>query len=96
MACLSLFACLIVFWGYWKGGYKRAEKVAVYYTVFSVCFFVFSLIMWVVGAALYQNSKATGSGQDLWGWSCAHNPREDFFHEAVDYALICRLQVSVF
>lgn len=94
LSCVSLFACLLVFWGYWKGGHKRAEKVAVYYSIFSVCFFVFSLIMWVVAAALYQNSKSSGNDKDLWGWSCVHNDREQFFHDAVDYALVCRLQVS--
>ncbi|KAK1138390.1 hypothetical protein N8T08_002654 [Aspergillus melleus] len=92
VACVSLFACLIVFWGYWKGGHKRAEKVAVYYSIFSVCFFTFSLIMWVVAAALYQNDKATGNGQDLWGWSCKKNTREELFHNDIDYALLCRLQ----
>ncbi|RHZ46715.1 uncharacterized protein CDV56_105151 [Aspergillus thermomutatus] len=92
MACTSLFSCLIVFWAYWKGGHKRAEKVAVYYTIFSVCFFTFSLIMWIVAAAIYQNSKANGNGQDLWGWSCKKNLREQLFHNDIDYALLCRLQ----
>ncbi|GIJ91562.1 hypothetical protein Asppvi_010529 [Aspergillus pseudoviridinutans] len=92
LSCISLFSCLIVFWGYWKGGHRRAEKVAVYYTVFSVCFFTFSLIMWIVAAAIYQNSKANGNGQDLWGWSCKQNLREELFHNVVDYALLCRLQ----
>ncbi|KAL5364638.1 hypothetical protein BJX96DRAFT_137661 [Aspergillus floccosus] len=92
VACISLFACLLVFWGYYKGGHKRAEKVAVYYSVFSVCFFTFSLILWVVAAAIYQNSKSTGNGQDLWGWSCKKNTREQFFHNDIDYALLCRLQ----
>lgn len=93
VACVSLLACLVVFWGYWKGGHKRAEKVAVYYSVFSVCFFTFSLIMWVVAAALYQNEKATSNGKDLWGWSCKKNTREELFHNDIDYALLCRLQV---
>ncbi|KAF7118067.1 hypothetical protein CNMCM5793_007453 [Aspergillus hiratsukae] len=92
LACISLFACLIVFWAYWKGGHKRAEKAAAYYTIFSVCFFTFSLIMWIVAAAIYQNSKATGNGQDLWGWSCKQNLREQLFHNDIDYALLCRLQ----
>ncbi|EAW11804.1 uncharacterized protein ACLA_005600 [Aspergillus clavatus NRRL 1] len=92
LACVSLFSCLIVFWAYWKGGHKRAEKVAVYYTIYSVCFFTFSLIMWIVAAAIYQNSKATGNGQDLWGWSCRQNLREELFHNDIDYALLCRLQ----
>ncbi|PKY01299.1 hypothetical protein P168DRAFT_242325 [Aspergillus campestris IBT 28561] len=92
VSVVSLAACLMVFWAYWKGGHKRAEKVAVYYTTFSVCFFAFSLIMWVVAAALYQNEKAKGNGKDLWGWSCKQNPREKLFHNDIDYALLCRLQ----
>ncbi|KAF9883190.1 hypothetical protein FE257_003877 [Aspergillus nanangensis] len=92
VACVSLLACLVVFWGYWKGGHKRAEKVAVYYSVFSVCFFTFSLIMWVVAAAIYQNSKSTGNGQDMWGWSCKNNLRSQYFGSDIDYALLCRLQ----
>jgi magnesium-transporting ATPase (P-type) len=94
LASVSLLACLIVFWGYWRGGHKRAEKSAKYYTTFAVCFFTFSFILWVVATALYQNSKATSSNMDLWGWSCVHNVREQYFQEDVDYALLCRLQVS--
>lgn len=94
MACVSLFACLIVFWAYWKGGHRRAEKTAIYYTAFSIGFFFFSLIMWIVGAAIYQHSKASGGGNDMWGWSCKHNAREQIYHDVVDYALLCRLQVS--
>jgi hypothetical protein len=93
MACVSLIACLLVFWAYGKGGHRRAEKAAVYYTAFSIGFFFFSLIMWVVGAAIYQHSKASGGGNDMWGWSCKHNTREQIYHE-IDYALLCRLQVS--
>ncbi|KAJ5875922.1 uncharacterized protein N7529_001506 [Penicillium soppii] len=92
MACVSLFACLIVFWAYRKGGHRRAEKAAVYYTGFSIAFFAFNLIMWIVGAAVYQHSKATGNSKDMWGWSCAQNTREQLYHDTVDYALLCRLQ----
>lgn len=92
VACVSLFACLIVFWGYWKGGHKRAEKLTVYYQTIAVCFFMFSLVMWIVAAALYQNEKANGNSQDLWGWSCKKNTRETLFHNDIDYALLCRLQ----
>ncbi|KAJ6078733.1 hypothetical protein N7467_008486 [Penicillium canescens] len=92
MACVSLVACLIVFWAYRKGGHKRAEKAAVYYTSFSIAFFAFNLIMWIVGAAIYQHSKATGDHKDMWGWSCAQNTREELYHNSVDYALLCRLQ----
>jgi hypothetical protein len=92
MACVSLFACLIVFWAYRKGGHKRAEKAAIYYTSFSIAFFAFNLIMWIVGAAVYQHSKATGNNKDMWGWSCAQNTREEIYHNSIDYALLCRLQ----
>ncbi|KAJ5269261.1 hypothetical protein N7505_005019 [Penicillium chrysogenum] len=92
MACVSLVACLFVFWAYRKGGHGRAEKAAVYYTSFSLVFFGLNLIMWIVGAAVYQHSKATGNGKDMWGWSCAKNTREQLYHNTVDYALLCRLQ----
>ncbi|KAJ5943143.1 hypothetical protein N7516_003311 [Penicillium verrucosum] len=92
MACVSLFACLIVFWAYRKGGHGRAEKAAVYYTGFSIAFFAVNLIMWIVGAAVYQHSKTSGDNKDMWGWSCARNTREQLYHNSVDYALLCRLQ----
>lgn len=94
MACVSLFACVIVFWAYWKGGHRRAEKTAVYYTAFSIGFFFFSLVMWIVGAAIYHHSKASGNSKDMWGWSCKQNTREQIYHDVIDYALLCRLQVS--
>ncbi|KAJ5675790.1 hypothetical protein N7462_008687 [Penicillium macrosclerotiorum] len=92
MACVSLFACLIVFWGYYKGGHKRAEKTAVYYSTFTIGFFVFDFIMWIVAAGIYQHSKSSGNSKDLWGWSCAQNTREELYHDQIDYALLCRLQ----
>ncbi|CAL5868613.1 uncharacterized protein PFLUO_LOCUS2840 [Penicillium psychrofluorescens] len=92
MSCISLFACIIVFWGYYKGGHRRAQKTAVYYTTFTICFFVFSLVMWIVGAAVYAHSKTSTNGQDMWSWSCAHNNREQDFSNVVNYALLCRLQ----
>ncbi|KAF2405527.1 hypothetical protein EJ06DRAFT_578685 [Trichodelitschia bisporula] len=92
IACLSLFMSLIIFYGYWKGGHRRAEKVAVYYTTFAVAFFIFSIVMWGVGAALLNQSKAHGNGQDMWGWACKDNKRRALFQEDVSYALICRLQ----
>ena len=36
MACVSLLACIIVFLAYCRGGHKRAEKVATYYTMFAL------------------------------------------------------------
>ncbi|KAJ5825793.1 hypothetical protein N7474_002931 [Penicillium riverlandense] len=73
-------------------GMACLSLTAVYYTTFTVCFFVFSLIMWIVGAAVYAHSKTTTNGQDMWSWSCAHNNREQDFSNVVDYALLCRLQ----
>lgn len=93
IACLSLFTCLVVFYGYYRGGHRRAEKVAVYYTTFAVIFFVFSIVMWGVGAAILSQSKSKGNGQDVWGWSCKDNRRKALFKNDVSYDLICRLQV---
>lgn len=92
MSCLSLFTAVIVFYFYWRGGFKRGEKVSVYYSMFSVGFFTFTTIMWIVGAAIFENSKATGNGKDLWGWSCNDNLRRQLFQAEVNYALVCRLQ----
>ncbi|KAL4794157.1 hypothetical protein BDV19DRAFT_365299 [Aspergillus venezuelensis] len=92
-AALSLVSCLAVFWTWKKRGYKRAEKVAVYYSIFSVGFFGFTLILWVVVGAIYQHSKSNGGNQDMWGWSCVTgNQRSTVFADAVDYPLLCRLQ----
>jgi hypothetical protein len=94
ISVVSLFTCMIVFWGYARGGHRRAEKVAVYYTTFSVAFFIFSIVMWIVGAVILNQSKSNGNGQDLWGWSCKDNRRKSLFQNDVSYNLICRLQVS--
>ncbi|KKK12371.1 hypothetical protein P175DRAFT_0533594 [Aspergillus ochraceoroseus IBT 24754] len=92
VACLSLLTCLVVFWTWRKRGHKRAEKVATYYTIFSVGFFIFSLILWIVAVVVYQNAKTIGNGQDIWGWSCKNNKREKVYSNDIDYALLCRLQ----
>lgn len=49
--------------------------------------------MWAVGAALLNESKKNGDGQDMWGWSCKEGKRKELFKEEIDYALVCRLQV---
>ena len=90
---VSLTICVLVFYSYWKGGHRRAEKTAVYYTVFAVGFFIFSVFMWALAAGILQGSKNNSGNQDLWGWSCADNKRRQLFQEKVDYALVCRLQV---
>lgn len=92
ISCVSLFSCLIVFWGYWRGGHKKAEKVAVWYSVYAVCFFIFSIIMWAVGAAVLQTSRNNGNNKDMWGWSCVDNQRSQLFQNEVSYQLVCRLQ----
>ena len=94
IACISLIFAIGVFYAYWKGGHRRAEKAAVYYTVFSVAFFTFSIIMWIIGAVILNESKRTGDGKDMWGWSCKDGKRKDVFEKDVDYALVCRLQVG--
>ncbi|KAH8648906.1 hypothetical protein BGZ60DRAFT_534769 [Tricladium varicosporioides] len=92
IACVSLALCLVVFWNYWRGGHRRAEKVAVYYTLFAVAFFIFSIVMWGIAAGILQGSRNSGANKDIWGWSCVDNKRRELFAEKVDYALICRLQ----
>jgi hypothetical protein len=85
---------MIIMFAYWKGGHKRAEKAAVYYTVFAVGTFVFSIVMWGIAAGILNSSKINGQGKDLWGWSCKDNKRKQLFEADVSYALICRLQVG--
>lgn len=92
-SCVSLLVCVLVFIGYCRGGHRRAEKVAVYYTLFAVGWFIFSMVMWAVAAGVLQLSRNNGGNKDFWGWSCVNNQRSTIYSEKVDYALICRLQV---
>jgi hypothetical protein len=92
LACISLFTTLIVFYGYWKGGHKQAQKSSVYYTLFAVGFFIFSTVMWVIATVAFQHSKQNGNNKDMWGWACVDNPRHDLFEADVGYSLLCRLQ----
>ncbi|KAK7417190.1 hypothetical protein QQZ08_011713 [Neonectria magnoliae] len=92
MACLSLFACILVFAAYFRGGHKRAEKVGTYYTLFAIGWFMVSLVLWVITAVLFQHSKNNSNNKDMWGWSCLSNTRSKVFGDKVDYALLCRLQ----
>lgn len=92
IACISLFASLIIFYAYYRGGHRRAEKAAVYSSAFAVAFFMFSIIMWAIGAGILHSSKANGNGKDMWGWSCIDNTRSTLFQNEVSYDLICRLQ----
>lgn len=95
-ACISLFACILIFVGYCRGGHHRAEKVGVYYTLFAVGWFIFSMLMWAGTAGVLQFTKSNSGNQDMWGWACVDNHRADLFADKVDYALVCRLQVSLY
>ncbi|KAK6226948.1 hypothetical protein QIS74_00503 [Colletotrichum tabaci] len=92
MASISLLVCIGVFLAYCRGGHHRAEKVATYYTLFAIGWFILSMVLWAVAAGLFQSSRSNGGGKDMWGWSCKENKRAEVFGEKVDYALICRLQ----
>lgn len=84
---------MLVFVGYCRGGHKRAEKVGVYYTLFAVGWFIFSMILWVLAITVLQHAKDSSNNKDMWGWSCVDNTRSKVFAKEVDYALVCRLQV---
>ncbi|KAL8713507.1 MAG: hypothetical protein Q9220_002369 [cf. Caloplaca sp. 1 TL-2023] len=92
IACVSLAMSVGILYAYWKGGHRRAEKAAVYYTVFAIGFFIFSIVVWAIGAAILNQSKKNGDGKDMWGWACKDGKRKDIFSEEVDYDLICRMQ----
>ena len=94
IACVSLAMSLGIIFAYFRGGHRRAEKAAVYYTVFAIGFFIFSIIMWAIGAAILNENKKHSQGKDMWGWSCKDGKRKDLFDKEVDYALVCRLQVT--
>ncbi|KAJ4297215.1 hypothetical protein N0V88_004133 [Collariella sp. IMI 366227] len=91
-ACVSLLICIAVFIGYCRGGHRRAEKVGVYYTLFAVGWFIFSMAMWAAAAGILQYSRSNTGNKDMWGWACVQNRRSQIFGQQVDYALVCRLQ----
>ena len=94
ISCISLLFSIVIFYAYWKGGHQRAKKTTVYYTVFCICFFSFSIIMWAVGAGVLHFSRANGNGKDVWGWACKDNKRSQLFSQEVKYGLVCTLQVG--
>ncbi|KAL9944501.1 hypothetical protein ACHAQF_006601 [Verticillium nonalfalfae] len=91
VAGISLLGCIIVFAAYCRGGHKRAEKVATYYTMFAIGWFIVSMIMWVISAGIFQHQRSSSAGRDMWGWSCKENRRAELYQDKVDYALVCRL-----
>lgn len=93
IACVSLAMSIGIFYAYFRGGHRRAEKASVYYTVFAIGFFIFTIVLWGIGAGVLNQTHKNGNGQDMWGWSCKDGKRHDLFQNDVDYNLICRLQV---
>jgi len=91
-SCVSLLICVGVFIGYCRGGHRRAEKVGVYYTLFAVGWFIFSMAMWAMAAGIIQVTRSNSNNKDMWGWACVDNRRSNLFKDKVDYALVCRLQ----
>ena len=94
IACISLVLSIVVICAYMRGGHRRAEKAAVYYTVFAVGFFAFSIVMWAVGAGVLNGTKNNSGNKDMWGWSCVNNRRKQLFQDDINYDLVCRLLVS--
>jgi hypothetical protein len=92
IASIMLAVCIWVFYSYWKGGHRRAEKTSVYYSAFAVGFFIFSIVMWGIAAGALQGSKNNSNNKDMWGWSCVDNQRKSLFEKEIQYDLVCRLQ----
>ncbi|RPA91303.1 hypothetical protein L873DRAFT_1714646 [Choiromyces venosus 120613-1] len=92
IACVSLLISLYIMYAYWRGGHNRAEKAAVYSTVFAVGTFIFSIVIWAIAAGIMQGSRNSFNGKDLWGWSCKDNTRKKLFQNNVNYRLVCRQQ----
>ncbi len=93
IASVSLVMAIGILYAYWRGGHRRAEKAAVYYTVFAIGFFMLSIIIWAVGAAILNEQKRHGKDKDMWGWACKEGKRKEVYGGEVDYALVCRMQV---
>lgn len=93
IASVSLVMAIGILYAYWRGGHRRAEKAAVYYTVFAIGFFFFSIIIWAIGAAILNEQKRHGKNKDMWGWACKEGKRKEVFGDNVDYGLVCRMQV---
>lgn len=95
VSCVSLAICMVIFYSYWRGGHRKAQKTAVYYTTYAIGFFIFSTVMWIVAAVILHTSRSNGKQKDMWGWSCNNNKRSTLFKDTVNYALVCRLQVDL-
>lgn len=89
IAVVSLILSIAVLFAYWRGGHNRAERVSIYWTVFSIAAFIFAIVMWGIAAGILNGSKASGQGKDIWGWACKDNKRRALFQEDINYALVC-------
>ncbi|KAI4192195.1 MAG: hypothetical protein LQ346_004434 [Caloplaca aetnensis] len=93
IASVSLVMAIGIIYAYWRGGHRRAEKAAVYYTVFAIGFFIFSIVIWSIGAAILNESKRKNNNNaDMWAWSCKDGKRKELYKDDVDYDLVCRMQ----
>ncbi|KKA31111.1 hypothetical protein TD95_000565 [Thielaviopsis punctulata] len=93
MSCISLLICIGVLLSYCRrGSHRRAEKVQTYYTMFSIAWFIVSMILWALAAGILQYKRNNSNNKDLWGWACVDNKRSQVFSQKVDYELVCRLQ----
>jgi hypothetical protein len=90
IACVSLTLAIFVLFSYWRGGHRKAEKAAVWFTAVSVFSFFFMIILWVVVASIITNAKNNSGGNDMWAWACKDNNRKDLFKDEVNYDLVCR------
>ncbi|RPA77278.1 hypothetical protein BJ508DRAFT_212973, partial [Ascobolus immersus RN42] len=96
VSIVSVSIAMIILLAYWKGGHRRAERLAIYWTVMAVSSFILIIVMWSVVGGIHLTEKAQGEGKDLWGWACKDNTRRILFGEDVDYKLVCRQQDWVF
>ncbi|GAM89255.1 hypothetical protein ANO11243_072920 [Dothideomycetidae sp. 11243] len=92
IACASLLITTVVLYMHCRHGYRRARKSNNYYNLFAIATWIFSIIMWILGATVLQHTRLVGKGQDFWGWSCAQNTRSQVFSDDIKYSLVCRLQ----
>jgi len=81
---------IIVLISYWRGGHKKAEKAAIWFTATSIFGFVFMIILWAVIAGIITNAKKSSQGHDLWAWACNNNERKQLFQDSVNYDLVCK------
>ena len=91
IACISMVISTAIIYGYLNGGHRKAEKIATFTAVLAVPFFIFSTVLWVVGAILVKKSK-NGDEKDIWGQSCKNGRRSAAYNSDVAYDLLCHFQ----